>query len=295
MCGGHGGITLRINISLIAITFVVAAPLGQAAAQYYPQPSPPQAGQGQIAPQPLPSLGGAPVSRPPADIGDRSAPDDVTGAVRSPAGAAAAPPPEQPTVIAALPPEDQPERGPPKELPPQLRRQLVDYVTKEPAGTIIIDTPNTYLYLILGNGKALRYGIGVGREGFTWSGSERISRMSQWPDWFPPKEMIERQPYLPRFMAGGEGNPLGARAIYLGNTIYRIHGTNMPETIGQKMSSGCIRMLNADVIDLYSRVEVGTKTVVLPNNIAVVRIAPPASAAQFSAPHTYDLRAFDIY
>jgi len=141
---------------------------------------------------------------------------------------------------------------------------MVDYPTREPAGTIVIDTPNTYLYLVLGGGKALRYGIGVGREGFTWTGREKISRMSEWPDWHPPKEMIDRQPYLPRFMAGGESNPLGARALYLGSTLYRIHGTNQPSTIGSFVSSGCIRLTNADVEDLYGRVTVGTKVVVLP-------------------------------
>ena len=129
---------------------------------------------------------------------------------------------------------------------------------------IVIDTPNTYLYLVLGGGRALRYGIGVGREGFTWAGREKISRMSEWPDWNPPKEMIDRQPYLPRFMAGGESNPLGARALYLGNTLYRIHGTNQPSTIGSFVSSGCIRLTNADIEDLYGRVTVGTKVVVLP-------------------------------
>ena len=170
--------------------------------------------------------------------------------------------------IAALPPEDQPETGPPQALPDNLRRQLVDFRTKEPAGTIIIDTPHTYLYLVLGRGQALRYGIGVGREGFTWSGTERISRMKEWPDWFPPKEMIERQPYLPRMMAGGPGNPLGARALYLGHTLYRIHGTNQPSTIGKTVSSGCIRLLNKDIEDLYSRVQVGTRVVVLPGEQA---------------------------
>jgi lipoprotein-anchoring transpeptidase ErfK/SrfK len=165
---------------------------------------------------------------------------------------------------AALPPDYQPETGQPKDLPPQFRRQMVDYPTREPAGTIIIDTPNTYLYLVLGGGKALRYGIGVGREGFTWTGREKISRMSEWPDWHPPKEMIDRQPYLPRFMAGGESNPLGARALYLGNTLYRIHGTNQPSTIGSFVSSGCIRLTNGDIEDLYSRVTVGTRVVVLP-------------------------------
>ena len=152
-----------------------------------------------------------------------------------------------------------------EDLGPSLRRQVVEYPTNEPAGTIVIDTPNAFLYLTLGGGKALRYGIGVGRQGFTWSGSETIVRKAEWPDWYPPAEMVARQPYLPRFVAGGPGNPLGARAMYLGNTDYRIHGTNDPSSIGKHMSSGCIRLLNADVIDLYSRVGVGTKVVVLPN------------------------------
>jgi lipoprotein-anchoring transpeptidase ErfK/SrfK len=181
--------------------------------------------------------------------------------------------PGQQSVISALPAEaeDQPETGPVKALPPQFRRTMVDYSTKEPAGTIVIDTSHTYLYLVLGNGKAMRYGIGVGREGFTWTGTERVSRMAEWPDWNPPSEMIERQPYLPRFMAGGESNPLGARALYLGQTLYRIHGTNQPSTIGTFVSSGCIRLTNEDVTDLYSRVQVGTRVVVLPG-------APPKSA-----------------
>jgi lipoprotein-anchoring transpeptidase ErfK/SrfK len=166
--------------------------------------------------------------------------------------------------VMTLPPEDQPEAGKPKELPPNLKKQLVDFASKEPAGTIVIDTPNTYLYLVLGGGKALRYGIGVGREGFTWAGTERVSRMKEWPDWFPPSEMIDRQPYLPRMMAGGPGNPLGARALYLGHSLYRIHGTNQPSTIGSFVSSGCIRLLNEDIEDLYSRVQVGTRVVVLP-------------------------------
>jgi lipoprotein-anchoring transpeptidase ErfK/SrfK len=169
---------------------------------------------------------------------------------------------EQYDVVSALPPEEQPETGPVK-LSPQFRRTEIAYQTKEPAGTIIVDTSHTYLYLVLGNGKAMRYGIGVGREGFTWAGTERISRTSEWPDWHPPPEMIERQPYLPRFMAGGESNPLGARALYLGNTLYRIHGTNQPSTIGTFVSSGCIRLTNEDVTDLYGRVQVGTRVVVL--------------------------------
>jgi lipoprotein-anchoring transpeptidase ErfK/SrfK len=165
-------------------------------------------------------------------------------------------------------------------LPQQFRRQLVDFSTTEPAGTVIIDTPNTYLYLVMGNGKALRYGIGVGREGFTWSGTERISRMKQWPDWFPPPEMIERQPYLPRFMAGGDTNPLGARALYLGNTLYRIHGTNQPSTIGTYVSSGCIRLTNDDISDLYDRVGVGTRVIVLPGTMPATASSEPPQSAQ---------------
>jgi lipoprotein-anchoring transpeptidase ErfK/SrfK len=150
------------------------------------------------------------------------------------------------------------------EMPARLKRQIVNYATREAPGTIIIDTPNTYLYLVLGGGQAVRYGIGVGRDGFTWSGTQSITKKAEWPDWTPPPEMIARQPYLPRQMAGGPGNPLGARAMYLGGTIYRIHGTNAPGTIGTRVSSGCIRLTNEDVADLYSRVNVGTKVIVLP-------------------------------
>lgn len=149
-------------------------------------------------------------------------------------------------------------------LPPRLRRQVVDYPSTEAPGTIIVDTPHTYLYLILGQGKAMRYGIGVGREGFTWSGVKSIVRKTEWPDWYPPPEMIKRQPYLPRMVAGGPGNPLGARALYIGGTEYRIHGTNDPTTIGKHVSSGCIRLDNADIIDLFNRAKVGAKVIVLP-------------------------------
>jgi lipoprotein-anchoring transpeptidase ErfK/SrfK len=169
----------------------------------------------------------------------------------------AAPPP---TVEAAPSDED----VTPYQLPPRLRRQIVSYTTREAPGTIIIDTPNTYLYLVLGSSQAIRYGIGVGRDGFTWSGTQTISQKKEWPDWFPPPEMIARQPYLPRQMAGGPGNPLGARAMFLGHTEYRIHGTNAPQTIGTRVSSGCIRLTNEDVSDLYSRVNIGAKVVVLP-------------------------------
>ena len=149
-------------------------------------------------------------------------------------------------------------------VPARLHRQIVEYSTSEAPGTIIVDTPNTYLYFVLGGGKAIRYGIGVGRDGFTWSGTKTIERKSEWPDWIPPADMLQRQPYLPRFMAGGPGNPLGARAMYLSGTVFRIHGTNKPSSIGTHVSSGCIRMLNADVTDLYERARIGTKVVVLP-------------------------------
>ncbi|WP_316214703.1 L,D-transpeptidase [Bradyrhizobium sp. SZCCHNR2035] len=149
-------------------------------------------------------------------------------------------------------------------LPDRFRRTIVNLDTREAPGTIIIDTGNTYLYYVLGGGRAIRYGVGVGREGFTWSGVQTVSHKAEWPDWHPPAQMIARQPYLPRFMAGGPGNPLGARAMYLGSSEYRIHGTNDPTTIGKFVSSGCIRLTNEDVTDLFNRVQVGTKVVVLP-------------------------------
>ena len=148
------------------------------------------------------------------------------------------------------------------ELDPQWKKTAVLYRTNEPPGTIIVVTAERHLYLVQGNGRALRYGIGVGREGFTWQGLVNITRKAEWPDWTPPPEMIARQPYLPRFMAGGPGNPLGARAMYLGTTVYRIHGTNRPDTIGTAVSSGCFRLVNADVADLYERVPVGTKVII---------------------------------
>jgi len=172
------------------------------------------------------------------------------------------PPAQYAPPVQAAPSDD--DEGTVREMPARLKRQVVNYASREAPGTIIIDTPNTYLYYVLGGGQAIRYGIGVGRDGFTWSGVQTITKKAEWPDWTPPAEMIARQPYLPRYMAGGPGNPLGARAMYLGGTIYRIHGTNMPETIGTQVSSGCIRLTNEDVTDLYSRVNVGTKVIVLP-------------------------------
>jgi lipoprotein-anchoring transpeptidase ErfK/SrfK len=162
-------------------------------------------------------------------------------------------------------------------LDPRLQRQTVGYASHEAPGTVIIDTPHTLLYFVLGNGKAIRYGIGVGREGFTWSGVKQIARKAEWPDWYPPQSMIARQPYLPRMTAGGPGNPLGARAMYLGSSEYRIHGTNNPATIGKQVSSGCIRLTNDDVTDLYARVQVGAKVIVLP-------MTQPANVAQAHAP-----------
>jgi len=177
-------------------------------------------------------------------------------------------------------------------LAANLQRQVVGYPTTAAAGTIIIDTAHTYLYFVLGDGQAIRYGIGVGRDGFRWSGSQSVTRMAEWPDWTPPNEMIVRQPYLPRWMAGGSGNPLGARAIYLGSTEYRIHGTNAPQTIGTRVSSGCIRLINADVIDLFGRVTIGTKVIVLANPGEIARSVVPARTA---APRIADLRATAVY
>jgi len=278
----------------------------------YPGQQQPYYGQRQAAPAPAPGTNfpapadypwmhdrnappGAPVANAPAPYDDQTAgpepyrsghmfgnrdaprpPGSIDAAPNAPAAR------DNPgTAVASLPPDIRPEQPDERsELAPRFKRQVVPFQTHEPAGTIIVDTPNTYLYLVLGHGQAMRYGIGVGREGFTWTGTERISKMKEWPDWFPPKEMIERQPYLPRFMAGGPSNPLGARAMYLGNTLYRIHGTNQPSTIGTFVSSGCIRLVNEDVEDLFSRVQVGTRVVVMPgaNQPPATAAARPASA-----------------
>jgi lipoprotein-anchoring transpeptidase ErfK/SrfK len=290
---------LRATVSLVVIGFALAISVGGAAAQYIPpQPAPfgypppayyayptgspqhpgvyPDSGAERTPYRASPKrdpdedfYSDAEPSDPPAFDIYRASPERYpdgypdSGAEAPDDGTTVAVP-DDGTTVAALPPEFQPERGPATDLPPRFHRSVVDYPTTEPPGTIIVDTPNTYLYLTLGQGKAIRYGIGVGREGFTWSGTERISRMKEWPDWLPPKEMIKRQPYLPRFMAGGETNPLGARAMYLGNTQYRIHGTNQPSTIGTFVSSGCIRLTNEDVEDLYRRATIGTTVVVLP-------------------------------
>jgi lipoprotein-anchoring transpeptidase ErfK/SrfK len=233
---------------------------------------------------------GRPAGPPPviySDRGDDRAlrPPEAVGGAAGVTGALQQQPQQQPAigadgrpvVLSALPPEEQPEVAP-AQLSPNLRRQEVAFPTKEPAGTLVVDTPNTYLYYVLGGGRAIRYGVRVGRDGFTWTGVQKISRKAEWPDWHPPTEMIERQPYLPRFMAGGPGNPLGARAMYLGSTVYRIHGTNQPSTIGKFVSSGCIGMLNEDVSDLFDRVKVGTRVVVMPGG------PPPGTATASAAP-----------
>jgi lipoprotein-anchoring transpeptidase ErfK/SrfK len=300
------GPVLGSSLSLVVIGLALAGSIGSATAQYL-APQPPSVGYPPPASYPYPPYDAEAEGYPPPasypyppydaeaegypppasypypagrprypganDYGDIEPPDGYPPYPYR-AGRSRDPGAYPDSVPLALPPEFQPERGP-TELSPRFHRTVVDYATVEPPGTIIIDTPNTYLYLTLGHGKAIRYGIGVGREGFTWSGTEHISRMKEWPDWLPPKEMIKRQPYLPRFMAGGATNPLGARAMYLGNTEYRIHGTNQPSTIGSFVSSGCIRLTNEDVEDLYSRVNVGTTVVVLPGpNTAASQLRP---------------------
>jgi len=255
-----------------------------------PSPPPQASQQGDASPPPragfiypdanqAPGGGNAAINRPPGVVGTPQ--NAQPGQANLPEGQ---PSPTTGASVAILPPEDQPETGTPKELPAHLKRQEVDFVTKEPAGTIVVDTANTHLYYVLGNGRAVRYGIRVGRDGFRWTGTEKITRKVEWPDWYPPAEMIERQPYLPRFMAGGSGNPLGARAMYLGHTVYRIHGTNQPSTIGKTVSSGCFGLLNEDVEDLFSRVKVGTRVVVLEGEKKTFASGPPVSLAAPNAP-----------
>jgi lipoprotein-anchoring transpeptidase ErfK/SrfK len=187
--------------------------------------------------------------------------------------------PATPLVATPAPPAEPPKAA---EGPGALMRQVVDYASRQAPGTVIIDTKNTFLYFVLSDTQAMRYGIGVGREGFTWSGEQTVARKTEWPDWRPPADMLVRQPYLPRFMAGGPTNPLGARAMYLGETEYRIHGTNKPDTIGKQVSSGCIRLTNDDVTDLYERVKVGAKVIVLP---------PGAARRSLNAPHEAAVRS----
>ena len=172
----------------------------------------------------------------------------------------ATPAPEPQRMASLAPPEPTVVHA---EIPPQFLRQEVAYDGPERPGVIVIDTPERFLFLVEPDGRAMRYGIGVGRPGFEWAGVKVISRKAEWPDWTPPSQMMLRRPDLPAHMAGGPENPLGARAMYLGSSLYRIHGTNEPWSIGQNVSSGCIRMMNDDVIDLYGRVGVGTKVIVM--------------------------------
>ena len=179
-------------------------------------------------------------------------------------GRAVAPPRPSAEILARGEPAEQTEAGDPHlNMDPKFQKQVVEYRGAEPAGTVVIDTPNRFLFLVQDSGTAVRYGIGVGKPGFTWAGEKKVSAKKEWPDWTPPPEMLQRRPDLPHFMAGGPENPLGARAMYLGSSLYRIHGSNEPWTIGQAVSSGCIRMRNEDVIDLYEKVKVGTKVVVI--------------------------------
>jgi lipoprotein-anchoring transpeptidase ErfK/SrfK len=179
-------------------------------------------------------------------------------------GRPVAPPRPQSDVMARGEPIEQvPAAVDPRAIDPKYLKQVVEYHGSEPPGTLIVDTPNRFLFLVQENGTALRYGIGVGKPGFAWAGEKKVSAKKEWPDWTPPPEMLQRRPDLPHFMAGGPENPLGARAMYLGSSLYRIHGSNEPWTIGQAVSSGCIRMRNEDVIDLYDKVKVGTKVMVI--------------------------------
>jgi lipoprotein-anchoring transpeptidase ErfK/SrfK len=254
----------------------------QPAPVYYEQPPAQQA----LAPQPAPTY-----SQPSPSLQPSSNGPQYTGSVPAPLVRGFQPAPASFQTVPASqqgayqPATQYPQQAPPRQLAfgypapvyapstsgdmaqplsdPRYERQVADYQGNEQPGTVIIDTPHFFLYLVMGGGKALRYGIGVGRPGFTWAGVKQISAMREWPDWYPPVEMIARRPDLPRYMPGGPDNPLGARALYLGSTLYRIHGSNEPWSIGTQVSSGCIRLRNTDIIDLYGRVKVGTKVVVM--------------------------------
>jgi lipoprotein-anchoring transpeptidase ErfK/SrfK len=264
-------IAIPAVLTLFAITPATAGPLNRG-----PEP-PPSAAFAQIfaAPPPAParnaqgpaySGGGllqmlfAPPGRQQAAPQYANPPyyDPATSDRRAPAGYYQSQPMQQQSLIpAAL---EQPGR---RGMDPKYLKQEVSYDGREKPGTVIIDTRERFLYLVHGEGRATRYGIGVGRPGFTWAGVHHVSNKREWPDWTPPDDMLRRRPDLPRHMEGGPDNPLGARAMYLGSTLYRIHGSNEPWTIGQAVSSGCIRMRNEDVIDLYERVKVGTKVMVI--------------------------------
>jgi lipoprotein-anchoring transpeptidase ErfK/SrfK len=254
-------------MSTIAIVSAQADPLSLTPNRYaqdrYAQAAPPSPSY--VAPQAAP----APVAAEPAPAQYASA-----GSERNLGGGfieflfnggrAVAPPRPSSEILARGEPAEQTEAVDPRlTIDPKYQKQVVEYHGPEPAGTVVIDTPNRFLFLVQDNGTALRYGIGVGKPGFAWAGEKKVTAKKEWPDWTPPPEMLQRRPDLPHFMAGGPENPLGARAMYLGSSLYRIHGSNEPWTIGQAVSSGCIRMRNEDVIDLYEKVKVGTKVVVI--------------------------------
>jgi lipoprotein-anchoring transpeptidase ErfK/SrfK len=199
-----------------------------------------------------------PASAAPASAPQAAAPESAP-AQAAPGAPATSVLPQQAAISAAPGPADE---AAPSGPDPQFRRQEVDYSGPEAAGSVVIDTGQHFLFLVEANGRALRYGVGVGRPGFEWAGEHKVTRKAEWPEWIPPDDMLKRKPDLPTRLAGGPDNPLGARALYLGSTLYRIHGTNDPSTIGHNVSSGCIRMTNDDVTDLYGRVPVGTKVVV---------------------------------
>lgn len=232
------------------IEFLVSGNAGQA--RSVSQPSGVRLGEDRVLPRhPAAFRYGVPSSPRMLSSGDRVPEDAAPFQVqRAPIYSAALP--QEPEQVAIA-----------RALDPRYGRQTVDFDGRQAPGTIVIDTPSKHLYLVQPGGKALRYGIGVGRPGFTWAGTKTISQKKEWPDWTPPAEMLRRRPDLPRHMAGGPGNPLGARALYLGSSLYRIHGTNEPHTIGQSVSSGCIRMMNEDVIDLYERTSVGARVEVI--------------------------------
>jgi lipoprotein-anchoring transpeptidase ErfK/SrfK len=262
-------VVVALVASVVIAASASAEPL-QLQAQLYSQPVPQRPAPAYIAPQ-----SGTPQAVVPAVQQQRvryaAAPDNDTnlggGFIEFLFGGSrpVAPPRPSSDMLARATPDVPPQAMIPArpEIDPQYFKQVVPYAGPEKPGTIVIDTPQRFLYLVQENGTAVRYGIGVGKPGFTWAGVKSISAKKEWPDWVPPPEMLQRRPDLPTWMAGGPENPLGARAMYLGSSLYRIHGSNEPWTIGQAVSSGCIRMRNEDVIDLYERVKVGTKVVVI--------------------------------
>lgn len=270
----------RSNLGGGFIEFLATGNTGGGATRYAPQPAPAQTYQapaqrsyygapaytayGEQHPAPVPSRQAGPdityIERLPGRDYSQALQNAPYGLVETRSGAAPAQPQPRRRQELAYAPAPMPRV---QAFESKYEKQMVDYDRGHAPGTIIIDTPNKFLYLVEGGGKATRYGIGVGRPGFEWAGVKRVTRKAQWPDWTPPPEMRKRRPDLPAFMKGGEDNPLGARAMYLGSSLYRIHGTNEPSTIGQAVSSGCIRMRNQDVIDLYDRVRVGAKVVVI--------------------------------